>query len=75
MCSTSRQRPTLFTDQDGSRYLFNGVAVNRTMYYHSFTFVQSINTNPSARVAEVHAVVVAAVEEPTAATSTEEEPR
>ena len=46
---TSRQRPTLFTDQDGSRYLFNGASVNRTMYYHSFTFVQQINTTPSAR--------------------------
>ena len=42
---TSRQRPTLFTDVDGSRYLYNGVSVNRTMYFHSFTFVQQINVS------------------------------
>ena len=40
---TSRERPTVFTDTDGSRYLFTGAAVNVSMWIHSFTLVQQIN--------------------------------
>ena len=41
----SRERPTLFTDTDGSRYLFTGAAVNVSMFVHSFTLMQQINLN------------------------------
>ena len=42
---TSRERPTLFEDRsDGSRYLFTGASVNKTMYFHSFTLVQQVRS-------------------------------
>ena len=39
---TSRERPTMYTAPDGSRYLFTGAALNKTMYMHSFTLVQQV---------------------------------
>ena len=42
--SQSRERPTLFVDTDGSRYLFTGAPVNVSMWVHSFTLMQ-INVN------------------------------
>jgi hypothetical protein len=42
---TSRERPTLFTDAEGRRFLFTGASVNKTMYLHSFSLVQEIKTD------------------------------
>jgi hypothetical protein len=46
---TSRQRPTVYVDRDGSQYLYTGASGNSagpnvTEYGHSFTLVQQIRT-------------------------------
>ena len=44
---TSRQRPVVFADKDGRRFLYTGAsgpAANVTEYEHSFTLVQEIKS-------------------------------
>ena len=42
-CSFNTLRAYNVAGPDGSRYLFNGAALNKTMYLHSFTLVQQVD--------------------------------